>query len=108
KEEVAREGLLREFERFRAEKVSEDELSRAKRYAIGSHAIRQESGAAILGELLDAWMFGSGPAELEEYEARISAVSADDIQALAREFFDPARRVEGVVRGSGMTGEIPA
>ena len=104
KEDVAREGLLREFERFRAEQVSDDELVRAKRYAIGSHAIRQESGAAILGELLDAWMFGSGPAELDDYDARIMAVSADDIQALAREFFDPARRVEGIVRGTGDTG----
>ena len=101
KEGIARAGLLREFQRFRDEPVTADELSRAKKYAIGTHAIRQESGAAILGDLLDAWMFGTGLSELAEFESRISSVSADDILMLAREYFDPERRVEGIVRGIG-------
>ena len=101
KEEVAREGLLREFQRLRDEMVTEDELARAKRYAIGSHAIRQESGGAQLGEMLDAWMFGTGLRELTEYESRVQAVTREDMLALAREFFVPERRVEGVVRGVG-------
>ena len=103
KEETARQGLLREFERLRTEPVTGDELARAKRYAIGSHAIRQESGGAVLGEMLDAWMFGSGLRELALYESSIEAVTADDILAVAREFFDPNRRVEGIVRGIGKT-----
>ena len=101
KEEVARQGLLREFQRLRDEMVTEDELARAKRYAIGSHAIRQESGGAQLGEMLDAWMFGTGLRELTEYESRVQAVTREDMLALAREFFVPERRVEGVVRGVG-------
>lgn len=101
KEDIARQGLLREFDRLRSEPVTADELRRAKRYSIGSHAIRQESGAAVLGEVLDAWIFGSGLSELSSYESRIDAVTPEDILALAREFFDPARRVEGVVRGVG-------
>jgi zinc protease len=103
KEDVARRGLLGEFERFRSEPVSADELERAKRYAIGSHAIRQESGEAILGDMLEAWMLGSGLAELAEHDQRIESVTADDILSLARECFDPARRVEGIVRGVGKT-----
>src|SRR5687768_11206938 len=35
KEDIAREGLLREFERFRSDPVTEGELERAKRYTIG-------------------------------------------------------------------------
>ena len=101
KEDIARQGLLREFERLREEPVTEDELARAKRYAIGSHAIRQESGGAVLAEMLDAYMYGSGLAELALYESAIQSVTAQDILALAREFFDPERRVEGVVRGIG-------
>src|SRR5688500_13000570 len=101
KEDIAREGLLREFERFRSDPVTEGELERAKRYTIGSHAIRQESGAAILSDMLDAWMFGSGLNELLEHDDRVRAVSADEILSLAGEFFDPARRVEGIVRGEG-------
>lgn len=101
KEEIARRGLLAEFQRFRDEPVTEEEMARARRYTIGTHAIRQESGAAILGDLLDAWMFGSGLRELAEFEARVSAVTAKDIQEVARAFFDPATRVEGIVRGVG-------
>ena len=101
KEDIARQGLLREFERLRQEPVTDDELSRAKRYAIGSHAIRQESGGAVLAEMLDAWMYGSGLAELASYESSIQSVNAGGILALAREFFDPDLRVEGIVRGVG-------
>jgi len=101
KEETAREGLLREFTRLRDEEVTEDELQRAQRYTVGSNAIRQESSAAILGDMLDAWMFGSGLHELEEHDARILAVTREQILRAARDFFDPARRVEGVIRGVG-------
>jgi zinc protease len=101
KEDLARDGLLREFARLRESEVTEDELARAKRYAIGSHAIRQESGGAILGDILDAWMFGAGLSELAEYDSQISAVTRKDILDLAKEFFDPSRRVEGIVRGVG-------
>ena len=101
KEDIARQGLLAEFEKLRESPVTSDELGRAKKYTLGAHAIGQESGAAILGDILDSWMFGSGLEELDEFEARISAVTEADIQAMAGKFFDPARHVEGVVRGVG-------
>ncbi len=46
------------------------ELEQAKTYAIGVHAIRQQSGGAVLGEIVDAYLFGR-LAELEEFEARV-------------------------------------
>jgi zinc protease len=103
KEDVARAGLLAEFERLRQEPVTEEELERAKRYAVGSHAIRQESGGAILGDMVDAWMLGTGLHELAEHDSRVEAVTAADVQRLALEYFDPSRRVEGIVRGVGRT-----
>jgi len=101
KEAIARDGLLAEFAKLRNEEVTADELARAKEYTIGSHAISQESGGAVLGELLDAWMFGSGLSELEQYDARVRAVTAESMRELARRYFDPERRVEGIVRGVG-------
>ena len=103
KEDIARQGLLREFARLREEEVTDEELARAKRYAVGSHAIRRESGGAVLAEMLDAWMYGSGLSELEEYESSVETITAADILALAREYFTPERRVEGIVRGVGKT-----
>ena len=102
-EDTARRGLLDEFAKLREELVTEDELDRAKRYALGTHAIRQQSGGAVLGEMVDAWLFGQGLSELEELEERINAVTREGIRALAREYFDESRRVEGVVRGVGKT-----
>jgi zinc protease len=100
KEDVAREGLLLELGKLRDEPVSDDELHRAKTYAIGTHAIRQQSGGAVLGEMVDAWMFGE-LRELEEYERRIRSVTSRGIRDTARRYFAAERRVEGIVRGVG-------
>jgi zinc protease len=98
KEEVAREGLLNEFAKLREEPVTAKELEQAKTYAIGVHAIRQQSGGAVLGEMVDAYLFGR-LAELEEFEARVRGVSAEEMRAIARTYFVEASRVEGIVRG---------
>jgi zinc protease len=103
KEDVARKGLLVEFAKLREERVGEDELSRAKEYTIGSHAISRELGGTLLAEMLDAWMFGGGLNEITEYDAHVRAVTADDMRELALRYFDPDRRVEGIVRGVGRT-----
>jgi zinc protease len=102
KEDIARTGLLAEFEKLREQPVTEEELSRAKEYAVGSHAISQESGAVLLAEMLDAWMFG-GLGELLDYDARVRAVTADQMRDVAQKYFDPTKRVEGIVRGVGRT-----
>src|SRR6266516_2658182 len=103
KEGVARACLLAEFAKLRELPVSADELTRAKEYIVGSHAISQESGGALLGEMLDAWMFGEGLQEILEYDTRVRAVTADQMRDAARKYFDPEKRVEGIVRGVGRT-----
>ena len=103
KEGAAREGLLAEFAKLREQSVTPAELDRAKEYVVGSHAISQESGAAQLGEMLDAWMFGEGLHEILEHDRRIRAVTAEQMRDVAEKYFDPERRVEGIVRGVGRT-----
>ena len=100
REDEARAALLAECGKLREEPVRSEELARAARYAIGSHAIALQSGAAVLGELLDAWLFGEGLEELDQFEARVSAVTAADIQGYAAVALDPDRRGEGIVRGN--------
>ena len=100
KEEIARRGLLAEFAKLRDEPVTAKELEQAQRYAIGVHAIRQQSGGAVLGDMVDAYMFG-GLRELAEFDARVRGVTAEEMLAIARMYFDESRRVEGVVRGVG-------
>jgi zinc protease len=102
KEAAARSGLLREIEKLRDLPVTAEELDRAKTYAIGVHQIRQQSGGAVLGEIIDAWMYGA-LRDLEEFPARVRAVTAAAIRDTARKYLDPARRVEGIVRGVSQT-----
>lgn len=101
KEDAAREGLLAQFELLTRSLVNDDELERAKRYAIGTHAIAQESGGHVLSEILSAYTFGKGLAELEEFESCVQEVTAEQMRNFARKNFDPSRRVEGIVRGVG-------
>ena len=100
KEAAARDGLLAEFARLREEPVSVDELERAQTYAVGVHAIQQQSGSSVLGDVMDAWLFGR-LSDLETFETNVRAVTAARMQELARQYFDPERRVEGVIRGVG-------
>lgn len=100
KEEQARRGLLNEFARLRDELVTPRELQQAQTYAIGVHAIRQQSGGAVLSDMVDAWMFGT-LAELREFDTRVRAVTAEEMRAVAQRFFLEGRRVEGLVRGVG-------
>ncbi|HEV8496324.1 MAG TPA: pitrilysin family protein [Gemmatimonadaceae bacterium] len=99
-EDAARDGLLAEFRRLRDEPVTAEELMRAQTYAIGSHAIRQQSGGAVLADLVETFLFGS-LRELIEYEQHVRAVTAESMQQVAVKYFDDARRVEGIVRGVG-------
>jgi zinc protease len=98
-ESTARNGLLAEFAKLRDVPVTDDELRRAKRYLIGMHDIRQERGGAVLSDIVDAWLFGNGLHELQEFSSCVEAVQSADIQQLAQRYFDPDRRAEGIVRG---------
>lgn len=98
KEDEARRGLLDEIEKLRSAPVTQDELDRARTYALGTWAIRQESGGAVMADIADAWLFGSLD-ELSEYAAQMNAVTVDDLHAVASEWLDPSHRVEGAVLG---------
>lgn len=99
REAEAREGLLSECEKFRAAPPLAEELHRARQYLAGTHAIGQQTGAAVLGELVDAFLFGRGIDERHDIVPRILGVTADDVMAFAAQTFVPERMVEGVVRG---------
>ena len=99
KEQAARDGLLDEFRKLRDGKVTPDELARAQTYAIGVHQIRLQSGGSVLGELVDAWMFGA-LSDMDAIEAKTRAVTLADLRRVATRYFDPAVRVEAIVRGT--------
>ncbi len=99
REGEARDGLRHEFAKLREAPPTAEEIARAQRYLIGAHAIAQQSASSVLGELVDAWLFGGGLHERNAYVERIGAVTAADVHRYANRYFDPHRVVEAVVRG---------
>ena len=100
REEEARAAMLEELATFAREPVSPQELSQAIGYLSGQAQVRRQSGAAVAGEILDAWLVGTGLDELADPAARYHTVTAGQIEELARRWLDPERRAEGLVRGS--------
>ena len=100
REQEAREGLLLEFAKLREAAPSDEEMERARRYLVGTYAIAQQSGASVLGDMVDAWLFGEGLHEPHEFERHITDVTGGDVLALARQFFAPTNAIEGIVRGT--------
>ncbi len=101
REAEARAGLLEQFAALSTQPLSDDEIERAKRYAIGSWHIRRQTNAARLDELTEAFLLGRGREEIEEYEARIQAVDARRVQEAAEKYFRPELVAEVIVRGTG-------
>jgi len=101
REAEARAAMLDELARFAAEPVSEPELRQAANYLAGQAEVSRQNGSAVAGEILEAWIAGTGLAELQDPGAKYRAVSAAEVQRLAAAYLIPHRRAEGVVRGTG-------
>ena len=63
------------------------ELAQAQTYAIGTHAIRQQSGGAVLGDMVDAYLFGELARAGGVRRPRACRDGGSDA-AVAREYFD--------------------
>jgi zinc protease len=100
REEEARQEMLVELERFTREPVADAELRQAVNYLAGQAAVSRQNGGAVAGEILEAWLAGNGLEELADPAAPFRAVEADDVLRVAASL-DPARKAEGVVRGTG-------
>ena len=84
----AKEQLLAEFEKLKTEKVSTEELNRAKKYIIGRFLLDHQTN------LRQAWYLGwyemlrLGIKFDEQYPELIEKVTADDVMRVARRYFN--------------------
>ena len=105
REEEAREEMLRELDRFTREPVSESELRQAVNYLAGQAEVSRQSGGAVAAEILEAWVAGQRPRRAGGSGARPSAPSPRrTCSGWPGACLDPARRAEGVVRGTARPG----
>jgi zinc protease len=83
--------IVDEFWRLQRERVSGRELADAKAYLTGSFPLTIETPDAIAMQVVNALFYELPLDELQSFRARVNAVSADDIQRVARAFLRPDR-----------------
>lgn len=103
RETEARVAMLEELGRFVEVPISEEELHRSVNYLAGQVEVGRQTGAAIAGEIVEAWLTGGGLMDLEGTAERYLAVTADQVRQVARDALSGAR-ADGIVRGTGATG----
>ena len=93
----ARAAMLEELAIFRREPPSPDELTCAVAMLAGRSEMSRQTAGGFAGEIADAWLLGSGLAELDDPAAPYRAVTADAVHAVTARSLDPALRAEGVL-----------
>lgn len=83
------QGILREIEGLQKEPVRDGELSDAQEFLIGSLAVRLETDAGIAQALLEIELFDLGLDYLLRYPALVTAVTPEEIRAVATRYFTP-------------------
>jgi predicted Zn-dependent peptidase len=98
--------ILAEFQKLKQTPVSEEELTRAKDQLRGNILLSLESSNARMANLARQEMYFHQFFSADEIIARISDVTAEQVQAMAQQLFDPERiavtllgRLDGVKLG---------
>ncbi len=88
------EGSMTEFmnevRRIREEKAPNDEMADAKRSLVAGFALSLESPAELLQYATTQKIYGLPADYWDTYPAKIDAVTADDVQRVARKYIDPS------------------
>jgi predicted Zn-dependent peptidase len=88
--------FFKELEAIRAE-VPADELTRAKNYTARRFPSAFETSGQLAGRVRDQFVYGLPADYFNTYVSRIEAVTAQDVQRVAREWIDPATMVVVIV-----------
>jgi len=92
-------SITNEFRQLKEQCVGEEELRRAKDHLKGSLMLSLESTSSRMSNLARQEMYFSHFFSLDELVESIEAVTADDVQRIARTFFDP-RQIALTVLGN--------
>ena len=82
--------FLRELNRIRDEKVSEEELEAARRSVVARFALSLETPQQVIAYAVARKAYNFPADYWDKYPAQITGVTADDVQRVARKYVDPA------------------
>jgi len=81
--------ILSELERIARERVTEQELQKAKNFLAGVFQLRLETPESLATIVLDAVSHGFDYAYLNTYRDRLLSVTAEQVQEVARKYYRP-------------------
>jgi zinc protease len=93
----ALDGIEQQVKLLRDQLVSSAELSRVKRYLVGSYEISLQRRSTVASYLAFNECYGLGYKAYTRYAPSILAVTAEEVQRVARKYLNPKRRVVAVV-----------
>jgi len=82
--------FLRELNRIRDEKVPGDELDAARRAVVARFALSLESPQQLIAYAITRKTYNFPADYWDKYPAQIAAITADDVQRVAKKYVDPA------------------
>jgi zinc protease len=107
--DVVRKLFLEELNRIRNERPTAEEVADARTYLIGSRQLQFATAGGIAEQLAAIERFGLGFDYLEKFEKAVAAVTADDVQAVAKKHLHPDRMVLVAAGAIGKDGKpLPA
>lgn len=87
----ALQELMGELRRIGTEPVPDNELKNAKRALIGGFALSLESPQTLIGNLATQKIYGLPPDYWDTYPQRVEAISAADVQRVAKKYYDASK-----------------
>jgi predicted Zn-dependent peptidase len=82
--------FLRELNRIRDEKVPEEELDASRRSVVARFALSLESPQQVIGYAITRKAYNFPADYWDKYPAQIAAITADDVQRVAKKYVNPA------------------
>jgi zinc protease len=79
----------KEFQRLRDEKIPADELDDARRAVVAGFALSLEQPEQLLDFAVEQKFYNLPADYWNKYPAQIAAISADDVQRIAKKYVDP-------------------
>ncbi|MFQ5640309.1 MAG: M16 family metallopeptidase [bacterium] len=99
KEDLARDGLLTEYQKLLHTPLAYEELQRAIQYTIGTYQISLETNSAKMAHYAHYELLGKSLDEVEKFTSHVEQVTTDDILKAVNKYFDVKRYAMGIVRG---------
>lgn len=106
-EEVLR-AIRAELQMISEKGITADELARAQRYLVGTHAIGLQRKSAVAAALAFHEAYGQGWQAYRQYPDLIAKVKTQDVVRVARKYLDPQREVSAIVQPAVATPSVGA